>query len=174
MKTIFKLDKAILWFTRSPKFISGWQAAFEPGHVKDSTAALAICFSLFLWPSKPNFLNFLRGARYESDGQNMPKPASPILDWKTCQKTLAWDVIILLGAGFALADACQSSDLSELLGQSIGELFNQTWQEMLIICSGSMMGSINAKFLPFLISLMISFITGFTSNTSTASGTFYK
>jgi sodium-dependent dicarboxylate transporter 2/3/5 len=144
---------AILWFTRSPKFISGWQAAFEPGHVKDSTAALAICFSLFLWPSKPNFLNFLRGARYESDGQNMPKPASPILDWKTCQKTLAWDVIILLGAGFALADACQSSDLSELLGQSIG----------------SMMGSINAKFLPFLISLMISFITGFTSNTSTAS-----
>jgi sodium-dependent dicarboxylate transporter 2/3/5 len=144
---------AILWFTRSPKFISGWQAAFEPGHVKDSTAALAICFSLFLWPSKPNFLNFVRGARYESDGQNMPKPASPILDWKTCQKTLAWDVIILLGAGFALADACQSSDLSELLGQTIG----------------SMMGSINAKFLPFLISLMISFITGFTSNTSTAS-----
>ena len=40
---------------------------------------------------------------------------------KTCQKTLAWDVIILLGAGFALADACQSSDLSELLGQSIGK-----------------------------------------------------
>ena len=88
--------------------------------MKDSTAALAICFSLFLWPSKPNFLNFLRGARYDADGQNMPKPASPILDWKTCQKTLAWDVIILLGAGFALADACQSSDLSELLGQSIG------------------------------------------------------
>ena len=45
-----------------------------------------------------------------------------------------------------------------------------SWQNIL----GSMMGSINAKFLPFLISLMISFITGFTSNTSTASGTFYK
>ena len=104
----------------------------------------------------------------------MPKPASPILDWKTCQKTLAWDVIILLGAGFALADACQSSDLSELLGQSIGKFFQQLLQQGLKFYLGSMMGSINAKFLPFLISLMISFITGFTSNTSTASGTFYE
>merc|ERR1711953_1785 len=51
------------------------------------------------------------------------------------------------------ATACQKSGLSGILGQGIGTL----------------MGSINAKFLPFLISLMISFITGFTSNTSTAS-----
>ena len=51
----------------------------------------------------------------------MPKPATSILDWKTVQKTLAWDVIILLGAGFALADACQDSGLSKLLGESIGE-----------------------------------------------------
>merc|ERR1712227_557690 len=144
---------AILWFTRSPKFISGWQAAFEPGHVKDSTAALAICFSLFLWPSKPNFFNYLLGKEYERDSNNLPEPSKTILDWKSVQKRLAWDVIILLGAGFALADACQDSGLSELLGQTIG----------------GFMDGISPKYLPFLAALMISFITGVCSNTSTAS-----
>ena len=114
------LTLAVLWFTRSPKFIDGWHAAFEKGHVKDSTAALAICFSLFLWPQKPNFFNYLRGADYERDANNLPVPSKTILDWKTVQKRLAWDVIILLGAGFALADACQDSGLSELLGKTIG------------------------------------------------------
>ena len=38
-----------------------------------------------------------------------PAPAPPILDWKTVQKKLAWDVIIILGGGFALAEACQVS-----------------------------------------------------------------
>jgi len=144
---------AILWFTRSPKFIDGWHAAFEKGHVKDSTAALAICFSLFLWPQKPNFFNYLLGKEYERDSNNLPKPSKTILDWKSVQKRLAWDVIILLGAGFALADACQDSGLSELLGQTIG----------------GFMDGISPKYLPFLAALMISFITGVCSNTSTAS-----
>jgi len=144
---------AILWFTRSPKFIDGWHAAFEKGHVKDSTAALAICFSLFLWPQKPNFFNYLLGKEYERDSNNLPKPSKTILDWKSVQKRLAWDVIILLGAGFALADACQDSGLSELLGETIG----------------GFMDGISPKYLPFLAALMISFITGVCSNTSTAS-----
>jgi len=144
---------AVLWFTRSPKFIDGWHAAFEKGHVKDSTAALAICFSLFLWPQKPNFFNYLRGADYERDNNNLPVPSKTILDWKTVQKRLAWDVIILLGAGFALADACQDSGLSQLLGNTIGYY----------------MDGVNVTLLPFLAALMISFITGVCSNTSTAS-----
>jgi len=147
------LTLAVLWFTRSPKFIDGWHAAFEKGHVKDSTAALAICFSLFLWPQKPNFFNYLMGREYERDENNLPKPSKTILDWKSVQKRLAWDVIILLGAGFALADACQDSGLSKLLGETIGNF----------------MDGISPRFLPFLAALMISFITGVCSNTSTAS-----
>lgn len=144
---------ALLWFTRNPKFIAGWQAGFEPGHVKDSTAALLVCFSLFIFPSKPNFIRWVTGRRAELDQNNMPKPAATILQWKEVQHKLAWDVIILLGAGFALADACTSSGLSNILGEQIA----------------SLMASLPVSLLPFVISLMISFITGFTSNTSTAS-----
>lgn len=147
---------AILWLTRNPKFIEGWQAKFAPGHVKDSTAALLVCFSLFVFPSKPNFIRWCMGKEVkegEFDQNNMPKPAPTILQWKEVQHKLAWDVIILLGAGFALADACTSSGLSTILGESIAQL----------------MDCINPALLPFIISLLISFITGFTSNTSTAS-----
>jgi sodium-dependent dicarboxylate transporter 2/3/5 len=147
---------AILWLTRNPKFIEGWQAKFAPGHVKDSTVALLVCFSLFVFPSKPNFIRWCMGKEVkegEFDQNNMPKPAPTILQWKEVQHKLAWDVIILLGAGFALADACTSSGLSTILGESIAQL----------------MDCINPALLPFIISLLISFITGFTSNTSTAS-----
>jgi len=144
---------AVLWFTRSPKFMPGWEEGFDGGFVRDSTPALFTCFSLFIFPSKPNFFRWLMGKPCEKDEDGMPKAAEPILKWKEVQRTLAWDVIILLGAGFALADACQQSGLSLILGQGIKELVSD-WP---------------TSILPFAIAMMISFVTGFTSNTSTAS-----
>ncbi|CAG5077034.1 Oidioi.mRNA.OKI2018_I69.PAR.g8616.t1.cds [Oikopleura dioica] len=144
---------AVLWFTRSPKFMPGWEAGFDGGYVRDSTPALLTCFSLFIFPSQPNFFRWLLGKPCEKDEEGMPKAAEPILKWKEVQRTLAWDVIILLGAGFALADACQRSGLSQILGEGIKELVSE-WP---------------FSILPFSIALLISFVTGFTSNTSTAS-----
>ena len=31
----------------------------------------------------------------------------PLLDWKSVHKDLSWGVLLLMGGGFALADACQ-------------------------------------------------------------------
>jgi len=151
--TVHFVALAVLWFTRSPKFMPGWEEGFDGGYVRDSTPALFTCFSLFIFPSQPNFFRWLMGKPCEKDEDGMPKAAEPILKWKEVQRTLAWDVIILLGAGFALADACQRSGLSLILGQGIKDLVSD-WP---------------ISILPFAIAMLISFVTGFTSNTSTAS-----
>ena len=48
-----------------------------------------------------------------------PSPYTPLLEWGAVQAALPWSVILLLGGGFALADACRVSGLSESIGQSL-------------------------------------------------------
>ena len=45
-------------------------------------------------------------ALYQSGGSDR------LLDWSTVQRNLPWNVVILLGSGFALATGAQQSGLS--------------------------------------------------------------
>jgi len=38
-----------------------------------------------------------------------PEPALPLLDWQTVHAKMQWGVIMLLGGGFAIADAVKVS-----------------------------------------------------------------
>ncbi|ELR21246.1 sodiumdependent dicarboxylate transporter [Acanthamoeba castellanii str. Neff] len=91
---------------------------------------------------------FSHPSNYISDGTD---PARNILDWQQCSK-LPWDVIILIGGGFALARGISSSGLSLYLAQKL-----QVLQQVPVFL------------MLFIICFFTVGITELTSNSATAS-----
>ncbi|CAH1801301.1 unnamed protein product [Owenia fusiformis] len=124
---------ALLWLTREPEFIPGWAAAFTKGYVTDATPALFIAILLFLMPIEwPEFLCCRTCSKTE---KGKSKPVDPLMDWYTVQHKLPWSVILLLGGGYALADASGESGLSKWISQQLVGLSNLNPVVMvLVIC----------------------------------------
>ncbi|XP_002733304.1 Na(+)/citrate cotransporter-like [Saccoglossus kowalevskii] len=138
----------LLWLARDPKFAPGWVSAFIPGYVSDATAGVFVCVLLFCFPSRPPNFGCLR---FRTD-DSVAGPRQALLDWHTVNTKLPWNVVILLGGGFALADACKVSGLSEWLGTQLVVL-----------------AVIPPAAIVFIITVIIAIFTEITSNVSTAS-----
>ena len=141
---------AFLWITRSiPVGPSdyGWAAllerAFTPGdgsspwfhaaYIKDASVAIGVAIVLFLLP----------GDRTDT-GQRQP-----LMDWETAQR-LPWDILLLFGGGFAIAQAFRVSGLSDWCGDAFAGLQIQHPAGLLAATCG-----------------MLTFLTEITSNTAT-------
>lgn len=100
---------AALWLTRDPPGGWGWALLFpEPEFVTDGTVAIACCLILFFLPLPPGQLAL--GPR-----QRHNEGVVTVLRWTIIQN-IKWDVVFLLGGGFALSMAFQESGLSLVLG----------------------------------------------------------
>nr|XP_035956549.1 solute carrier family 13 member 4 isoform X2 [Halichoerus grypus] len=104
----FFILMTVLWFTREPGFVPGWDSFFEKkGYRTDATVSVFLGFLLFLIPAKkPCFGK-------KSDGQNREPSlgTEPIITWKDFQKTMPWEIVILVGGGYALASGSKSETL---------------------------------------------------------------
>lgn len=99
---------------RDPKFMTGWARMlnhdmyvfsllcylfiFDESNYnfvyripKDTTPAILMVILLFIVPSNPLG----------------PYPSKSLLEWKFVQDRLAWNVILLRGGGFSMADAAE-------------------------------------------------------------------
>jgi len=111
--------------------IRGWASRLGvAGFVSDGTVSIAVAFVLFLIPARGGKGFVLTGG----DAINR----------------LPWDIIILLGGGFALAKAFQVSGLSAYLG---GQL--------------AVLGGVHPLILILAVCALITFLTELTSNTAT-------
>ena len=117
---------ALLWVLR------GLYQPVELNMVKDSTIAIAGALLLFLIP-----VNLKKGEF--------------LLDWKTAV-TIPWDIIVLFGGGFALAQGFNESGLTYWLAEQLSIL--QGVDTVLVIAA---------------VVLLVVFLTEVTSNTATAS-----
>jgi sodium-dependent dicarboxylate transporter 2/3/5 len=92
----------ILWMTRSiTDDIPGWGSLFM-GRAGDGTVSVMMATLLFIIPNKKQ-----RGQK--------------LMDWNKCNR-LPWNIMLLLGAGFAIADGVRSSGLADILSESLNFL----------------------------------------------------
>ncbi|NXC52077.1 S13A1 protein, partial [Aleadryas rufinucha] len=119
----------LLWFTRDPGFIPGWSSLFPKykGYITDSTAALVIGLLFFIIPAKT--------LSRTSNGENTVYGYIPLITWKEFQSCMPWEIAILVGGGFALADGCEVSKLSEWVASKLTPLGSlPLWLIILISC----------------------------------------
>ncbi|XP_042152072.1 solute carrier family 13 member 2-like isoform X3 [Oncorhynchus tshawytscha] len=112
----------LLWFTREPGFMPGWAAVLFN---KDKPVCLVPV--------------------------GMPLKAPPtLLNWDVVHKKMPWNILLLVGGGFALARGSETSGLSQWLGESLAPL-----------------QSIPPVAISFLLSLLIATFTECSSNVAT-------
>nr|WP_319569612.1 DASS family sodium-coupled anion symporter [uncultured Draconibacterium sp.] len=127
---------AFLWIFRSGFTIQsfevpGWSRLFKnPSYINDGTVAIFIALLLFVLPSKSE-----KGER--------------IMNWETARK-IPWNIVLLFGGGFALAQGFVESGLSVWFGEQMAGLAN-----------------VEPIILTFANVTMMSFLTELTSNTAT-------
>ncbi|KAK9715068.1 hypothetical protein RND81_06G141000 [Saponaria officinalis] len=89
----------VLWMTRNlTDGIPGWGALFK-GKAGDGTASVLMATLLFIIPNKR-------------------QKGEKLMDWNKCKK-LPWNIVLLLGAGFAIADGVRTSGLADVLSKSL-------------------------------------------------------
>ncbi|CAL8365371.1 unnamed protein product [Lota lota] len=108
----------VLWFTREPGFMKGWATVLfnmNGQFVTDGTIAILMSMLFFVVPSRlPHFSDY----GFTEEGKRINAPPA-LLSWRVVHERMPWNIILLLGGGFALAAGSEKSGLSLWLGESL-------------------------------------------------------
>ncbi|NXG52115.1 S13A2 protein, partial [Psilopogon haemacephalus] len=119
--TLFVL-LVLLWFTREPGFIPGWATVLfnkNDSYVTDATVAIFISLLLFIIPANMDYVDH---DSQQTGGRPKIRAPPTLLSWKRVQEKMPWNIILLLGGGFALAKGSEVSGLSTWLGNQLAPL----------------------------------------------------
>ncbi|XP_038833547.1 solute carrier family 13 member 4-like [Salvelinus namaycush] len=148
---VFFVLMTLLWFTREPGFVPGWTSLFEKkGYRTDATVSVLLGFLLFLIPARRPFSRAPRTTAGDGSAERDPDPMTPMITWKDFQNLMPWEIVILVGGGYALAAGCKVSGLSVWIGRQLEPMSGlPPWMVTLLAC------------------LLVSAVTEFASNPAT-------
>ncbi|XP_022604997.1 solute carrier family 13 member 4 [Seriola dumerili] len=148
---VFFILMTLLWFTREPGFVPGWTSLFEKkGYRTDATVSVLLGFLLFLIPARRPFSSSSPSSCRDTDDDSESDPLAPMITWKDFQRLMPWEIVILVGGGYALAAGCKVSGLSVWIGRQLEPMSGlPPWAVTLLAC------------------LLVSAVTEFASNPAT-------
>nr|KAF6458822.1 hypothetical protein HJG63_017673 [Rousettus aegyptiacus] len=114
--------------------------------VSDGTVAIFVGMIMFIMPSK------IPGLTQDPERPGKLKGPPTLLNWKTVNEKMPWNIVFLLGGGFALAKGCEVSGLSQWLGNKLTPL-----------------QSVSPSTIVLILCIMVAAFTECTSNVATAS-----
>ena len=104
----------LLWFFRQPMFIRGWGEVLKRvtdrgtnATIVDATPAILMVIMVFVLPVHYRFWPF------QPMGAD-PKKSPSLVTWKVVEKKMPWGVLLFVGGGFAISDACTKTGKVEL------------------------------------------------------------
>ncbi|XP_037784343.1 solute carrier family 13 member 2-like isoform X1 [Penaeus monodon] len=142
-----------LWVFRAPGFVTGWAQFFtdsfeEKVIVRDATPVMFMVFLLFCIPARTSWTCCSSGDKASETRDRQ----ETCLTWEVVHAKVPWGVILLLGGGFAVAEAAKVSGLSLWLGHQL-QYFAVMPKELIV----------------FIVCLITAMLTEVASNTATAS-----
>ncbi|GFO37723.1 solute carrier family 13 member 2 [Plakobranchus ocellatus] len=128
----------ILWITRDMGGEVGWKSLFDLD-VNDSVPAALMGISLFVLPATIPCINsysdYSHPEKLEQPHLAHKLTIRPLLNWHIVHQKMPWQIIFLLGGGFALSDGFDESGLSDWIGTKL-EFFKDwdEWAVLIMIC----------------------------------------
>ncbi|XP_078274883.1 Na(+)/dicarboxylate cotransporter 3 isoform X2 [Rhinoraja longicauda] len=141
---MFSFPLAFLFLIVGWIWIAFLYGGFNISYVSDAVTGMTIVIVLCFFPSQKPSLKWWFNPK--ASGKTNP----PLLTWSKIQSNLPWNVILLLGGGYAIAKGCEVSGLSIWISKHIHPLANLQPSIALI-----------------LIMMLVTCFTEFASNTAT-------
>ncbi|XP_032902264.1 solute carrier family 13 member 5-like [Amblyraja radiata] len=133
-----------LWFTREPGFVPGWGSLLNvegKKFVTNATVGMFITVLMFIIPShRPRIKGWAWNKAIAAEPgidsrERKDHRSGRLLEWKEVQRKLPWNVVLLLGGGFALVKGCEVSGLHGWIGRRLLPLKNlPPWSIAALLC----------------------------------------
>ena len=114
---LYFLLLVLVWFFAEPSFMSGWSDLFQlpdgRGSVSEATPAILVLILIMITPQHLQFWPL----KAKVKGAVAPELPPSLMSWSDLSRFVPWGLLILRGAGFALAKASDQSGLSAWIGK---------------------------------------------------------